>query len=368
MWGSRAGRGPRWPQLRAIAPGGAERRSAASGGGGAEAGAGALLPGGPRGRALHGSAALGGSKNLLKKFASKTKKKFWYDSPTLGSHLVYKPSKLATILKATQQKTRKEDSIRKKVLNVLLYKAVTDLMSTCEVSQEVCDLKLELTKVSLSPDFSACRVYWNPAESAEEDDRIESILQKSAPRIRHLLITHQVLRTVPPIVFVKDKEAAAIKEIDRLLAIADFGPQEEKDTLAENDFSESESSASSSDMAALSIPANLFGIDHEVLNKQIMEYKKMKKVKDTEGIGWAEQQQVQLAAIQKQKQMKKKKIRDPFENDITPQKYLLDKYSEDSLDGDIAPSQDSKLEYEVQEVVDELDVDDDRNQSTTKLT
>ncbi|XP_038247947.1 putative ribosome-binding factor A, mitochondrial isoform X1 [Dermochelys coriacea] len=363
MWGSRAGRGPRWLQLRAIAPGGAERQR-----GGAEAGAGALLPGGPRGRGLHGSAALGGSENLLKKFASKTKKKFWYDSPTLGSHLVYKPSKLATILKATQQKTRKEDSIRKKVLNVLLYKAVTDLMSTCEVSQEVCDLKLELTKVSLSPDFSACRVYWNPAESAEEDDRIESILQKSAPRIRHLLITHQVLRIVPPIVFVKDKEAAAIKEIDRLLAIADFGPQEEKDTLAENDFSESESSASSSDMAASSIPANLFGIDHEVLNKQIMEYKKMKKLKDTEGIGWAEQQQVQLAAIQKQKQikMKKKKIRDPFENDITPQKYLLDKCSEDSLGGDIAPSQDSELVYELQEVVDELEVDV-RNQSTTKL-
>ncbi|TFK02713.1 T-cell surface glycoprotein CD4 [Platysternon megacephalum] len=365
MWGSRAGHGPRWCQLRAIAPGGAQRRSAASGGG-AEAGAGALLPGGPRGRALHGSAALCGSKNLLKKFASKTKKKFWYDSPALGSHLVYKPSKLATIVKATQQKTRKEDSIRKKILNVLLYKAVTDLMSTCEVSQEVCDLKLELTKVSLSPDFSACRVYWNSAESAEEEDRIESILQKSAPRIRHLLITHQVLRTVPPIVFVKDKEAAAIKEIDRLLAIADFGPEEEKDTLAENDFSESKSSASSSDMAALSIPANLFGIDHEVLNKQIMEYKKMKKV-NTEGIGWAEQQQVQLAEIQKQKKMKKKKIRNPFENDITPQTYLLDKYSEDSLDGDIAPSQDSELEYELQEVVDELEVDDDRNQSTTKL-
>ncbi|XP_074917438.1 putative ribosome-binding factor A, mitochondrial [Chelonoidis abingdonii] len=275
---------------------------------------------------------------------------------------VYKPSKLATILKATQQKTKKEDSIRKKVLNVLLYKAVTDMMNTCEVSQEVCDLRLELTKVSLSPDFSACRVYWNPAESAEEDDRIESILQKSAPRIRHLLITHQVLRTVPPIVFVKDKEAAAIKEIDRLLAIADFGPQEEKYTVAENDFSES-----SSDTAASSIPANLFGIDHEVLHKQIMEYKKMKKVKDTEGIGWAEQQQVQLAEIQKQKKMKKKKIKDPFANDITPQKYLLDKYSDDSLDGDIAPSQDSQLEYELQEVVDELEVDDDRNQSTTKL-
>ncbi|XP_067393655.1 putative ribosome-binding factor A, mitochondrial [Emydura macquarii macquarii] len=360
MWGSRVGPGSHWRQLRAIAPGGrARRRSPASG---------PLLllppppPGGLRGRALHGSAAVCGSRNLLKKFASKTKKKFWYDSPTVGSHLMYKPSSLDTILKATQQKTRKEDSIRTRVLNVLLYKAVTDLMSTCEVSQEVCDLKLELTKVSMAPDFSACRVYWNPAGSAEEEDYIESILQKSAPRIRHCLITQQVLRNVPPIVFVKDKEAAAINEVERLLAIADFGPQEEKDALAENYFSESQSSvtASSSDTSASSISSNLFGIDHEVLNKQIMEYKKMKKVKDTGDIGWAEQQQKQLAEIQKHKRMKRKKIRDPFEN-ITPQKYLLDKYSEDSLDDDVAPSQDSELEYELQEVLNELEVDDDKS-------
>nr|XP_014434466.1 putative ribosome-binding factor A, mitochondrial isoform X1 [Pelodiscus sinensis] len=364
MWG--AGGGPLWRQLRALAPGGAQRRNPASGGG-AEAGAGALLAGGFR--ALHGSAGLCGSKNLLKKFASKTKKKFWYDSPTLGSHLVYKSSRLATILKTTQQKTRKEDTIRKRVLNSLLYKAVMDLMSTCEISQEVYDLRLELTKVALAPDFSACRVYWNPAESALEDERIENILQKSAPIIRHHLITHQVLRNVPPIVFVKDKEAAAIKEIDRLLAVADFGPEGEKETLAGNNFSESASSVteSSADTSALSISSNLFGINHEVLNKQIMEYKTMKRVKDTEGIGWAEQQRMQLVEIQKQKKTKKKKISDPFDNDITPQKYLLDKYSEDSLDGDIGSSQDSELENELQEVVDEPEVDDGRNPSTTEL-
>ncbi|XP_074843674.1 putative ribosome-binding factor A, mitochondrial [Carettochelys insculpta] len=351
MWG--VARGPRWRQLRAITLGGAPRQSPASGG--------ALLPGGLQGRALHGSAALLGSKNLLKKFASKTKKKFWYDNPSVASHLVHKPSQLATLLKATQQKTSKGESIRKRILNVVLYKAVTDLMSTCEVSQELSDLKLELTKATLSSDLSICRVYWSPPLNAEEDTRIESILRKSAPVIRHLLITHQVLRNVPPIIFVKDKQSAALKEIDRLLAIADFGPQEEKDTSAGSE-SASLVTVSSSDTSASSISSNLFGIDHEVLNKQIMEYKKMKKVKDTESTGWEEQQQKQLAEIRKQKKMKKKKIRDPFENDITPQKYLLDKCNEDFLDDDIGLSQDSELESDLPEVV-----DDGRNYSTTKL-
>uniref|UniRef100_A0A8C8RKU1 Ribosome binding factor A n=1 Tax=Pelusios castaneus TaxID=367368 RepID=A0A8C8RKU1_9SAUR len=348
MWGSRAGPGTRWRQLRAIAPGGAEVCASS------------LQLGGLRLQALHGSAALCGAKSQLKKFASKTKKKFWYDSPTVGPDQVYKPSSLTSLLKATPQKPRKEDSIRKRILNALLYKAVTDLTTTCEVSQEFCDLRLELTKVSMAPDYSACRVYWSPAESEEEEDRIESILQKSAPRIRHLLITQQVLRNVPPIVFVKDKEAAAINEINRLLAIADFGPEEEKDTLAENYISEAESSVttSSSDTSALSIPYNLFGIDHKALYKQIMEYKKMKKM-ETGDIGWTEQQQKQLAEIRKHKKKKKKKIRDPFET--TPQKYLLDKYSEDSLEGDIAHSQDSELDCGFQEVVNELEEDDDRS-------
>uniref|UniRef100_A0A8C5VQY6 Ribosome binding factor A n=1 Tax=Microcebus murinus TaxID=30608 RepID=A0A8C5VQY6_MICMU len=138
----------------------------------------ALLPG--RARALHGSAVACGSKNLLKKFASKSKKKFWYEGPSLGSHLTHKPSKLDLLVQSTSKKTRKEDHVRLRALNGLLYKALSDLLCTPEVSQEVCDLNLELSKVSLTSDFSACRVYWKTTLSAERNAHAQAVLQRSA--------------------------------------------------------------------------------------------------------------------------------------------------------------------------------------------
>lgn len=40
-------------------------------------------------------------------------------------------------------------------------------------------------QVSLASNFSACRVYWNPAATVAEDSYVESVLRKSAPRIRY---------------------------------------------------------------------------------------------------------------------------------------------------------------------------------------
>ncbi|NXH20282.1 RBFA factor, partial [Bucco capensis] len=99
-------------------------------------------------RAMRSSAALCGSRNLLKKMLRKKKKKFWYDSPTLGSKMMYQPNNLASVIKAEQTKTRKEDNMRCRVLNGLIHKAVADMMTTCEVNQELYDLKLEICKAS----------------------------------------------------------------------------------------------------------------------------------------------------------------------------------------------------------------------------
>ncbi|KAF6072944.1 hypothetical protein HJG60_010001 [Phyllostomus discolor] len=139
------------------------------------------LPGGARG--LHGSPVLGG-KNLLKKFASKTKKKFWYEGPSLGSHLTYKPSQLEFLTKSTSKKTRKEDHVRLRALNGLLYKALSDLLCTPEVSQQVYDLNVELSKVSLTADFSACRVYWRTPLPAEQNAHAQATLQRHAAHMR----------------------------------------------------------------------------------------------------------------------------------------------------------------------------------------
>ncbi|NWH48629.1 RBFA factor, partial [Fregata magnificens] len=290
------------------------------------------------------------------------RKKFWYDSPTLGSKMMYKPTKLASVMKDDQTKTRKEDNIRCRVLNGLIHKAVTEMMTTCEVNQELYDLKLEICKakifvflqVSLASNFSACRVYWNPAATMEKESYVESVLQKSASRIRYLLRSQQILGNVPPIVFVKDKEAAAVKEIEELLSIADFGPPEEVETLSQNDSSTLFSSATQS--SDLPMRSNLFGIDHELLNKQIMDYKRLKVSRDIESVAWTEEQEQQLSKIQKK--MKKKKPRNPHDDDITPQKYLLDRYKDDYWDDNTESVSDYELEDELQEEVNELEADD----------
>ncbi|NXL02478.1 RBFA factor, partial [Mesembrinibis cayennensis] len=288
------------------------------------------------------------------------RKKFWYDSPTLGSKMMYKPTKLASVMKDDQTKPRKEDNIRCRVLNGLIHKAVAEMMATCEVNQELYDLKLEICKasakatVSLASNFSACRVYWNPAATMEKESYVESVLRKSAPRIRYLLMSQQILGNVPPIVFVKDKEAAAVKEIEELLSIADFGPPEEVETLSQNDSSELFSSATQSSDSPMR--SNLFGIDHELLNKQIMDYKRLKVSRDVESIAWTEEQEQQLSKIQKK--IKKKKTRNPPDDDITPQKYLLDRYEADYWDENTESVSDYELEDELQEEVNELEADD----------
>ncbi|XP_014796569.1 PREDICTED: putative ribosome-binding factor A, mitochondrial [Calidris pugnax] len=316
-------------------------------------------------RALRSSAALSGSRNLLRKMMRKKKKKFWYDSPTLGSTMMYKPTKLDSVMKVEQTKTRKEDSIRCRVLNGLIHKAVAEMLTTCEVNQELYDLKLEICKVSLASNFSACRVYWNPAATMEKESYVESVLRKSAPRIRYLLMSQQIIGNVPPIVFVKDKEAAAVKEIEELLSSADFGPPEEVET-SQNDSSKLSSSATQSSDSPMR--SNLFGIDHELLNKQIMDYKRLKVSRDLEGIAWTEEQEQQLSQIKKK--MKKKKLRNlPDDDDIAPQKYLLERYEGDYWNDNTESVSDYDLEDELQEEINELEADDGKtlSQPTEKL-
>ncbi|XP_063260169.1 putative ribosome-binding factor A, mitochondrial isoform X1 [Prinia subflava] len=316
-------------------------------------------------RALRSSAALGGPRSLLRKMLRKNKKKSWYDSPTPGSQTLYKPAKLDLLMKNDPTKTRKEDTMRCRVLNGLIHKAMVEMATTCEVSQEFYDLKLEICKVSLSSSFSACRVYWNPASTTEKESYVDSVLQKSAPRIRYLLKSQQIVGNVPPVVFIKDKEAAAVKEVEDLLAVADFGPPEEEETSQNDSGKLFPSTTQSSDSPMRS---NLFGIDHELLNKQIMDYKKMKVLKHVENIAWTEKQQQQLSKIQKK--MKKKKARNPpDDDDVTAQKHLLDRYEADYWEDNTESASDYELQDELQEEVNELEVDDDKtlSQSTGKL-
>ncbi|XP_022415697.1 putative ribosome-binding factor A, mitochondrial [Delphinapterus leucas] len=304
----------------------AEMWAALGGAGGLHVG---LLLGGARG--LHSSPVSCG-KNLLKKFASKTKKKFWYEGPSLGSHLTHKPSQLASLTKSTSKRARREDHVRLRALNGLLYKALTELLCTPEVSQELCDLNVELSKVSLTSDFSTCRVFWRTTVSEAQNTNVEAVLQRSAAHMRHLLMSQQTLRNMPPIVFVQDKKNAAVVEVDRLLAIADFGPPDEKD-FEQNDFSTPKALdiTSPRDTLGPAAPSSLCGIDHEALNKQILEYKRRReKGRGSMGPAWLEP----TAEL-----MRKREARPRVDDNLPPKDCLWETGSDGPLDGGALPEE-----------------------------
>ncbi|KAJ7338597.1 hypothetical protein JRQ81_012499 [Phrynocephalus forsythii] len=302
-------------------------------------------------RPLHCSAGCCDRAKLVRRYLRKKMHKFWYDNPTFDFQMITKPSSLENWPKGIPPKYTKEHSIHRRALDALLLRALSDVLSTYELGQEVYDLQVELSKASLVSDFSKCHVYWRSTGDAEKDERVARVLSKNAGEIRSYMITHQVLRKVPFLVFIQDKEDAITREIERLLAIADFGPEEENNPVQKN-ISEQSSATTTAclDSSHSPIRSNLFGIDHDALNKKITEFKKTRKGQKIECVGLSEEQQKQLAEIRKQKKLKKKKAKNTPDDDLTPRKYLMEKYAEDDWDSEMADSEEDQLLYEEDEM------------------
>ncbi|KAL0611456.1 putative ribosome-binding factor A, mitochondrial [Plecturocebus cupreus] len=224
------------------------------------------------------SPARTGSRNLPRK----PKKKFWYE---VGIPHEKHP-----------KETKKEDHVRTRALNGLLCKALTNLLCAHEVSQELYDLNVELSKVSLTPDFSACGVYWKTTLSAEQNARVEAVLQKSAAYMSYW----------------------------------QFGPPDQRDDFVRNVFRNPDAPrpCGTTEPATSS---SLCGINHEALNKQIMEYKR-RKDKGLGGLVW----QGQVAELTMQMKKGRKKAKPSLEQDSSLKSYLLGE-GEDDLDLDGAP-------------------------------
>lgn len=117
---------------------------------------------------------------------------------------------------------------------------------------------------------------------------------------------------------------------------------------------EAPDSPSPCDTLGPAVHSSLCGIDHEALNKQIMEYKKRKeKGHRSESPAWLGPAQV----AELTRQMKRRKKAKPrVDDDLSPKNYPWELVSEDDLDDDralqeeFAPGQ----EWELQEAEQEL--------------
>ncbi|XP_030638617.1 putative ribosome-binding factor A, mitochondrial [Chanos chanos] len=266
---------------------------------------------------LHTSTCHWATNKLMKMFANKKRKK-WYETPQRG----LPPSPIDAL--KPQKKRNHEDNARVRVLNSILHKAVADMLSSHEVNSEIPAYGVEISRVSLCPDFSACRIYWKTSWSAERDNQIQQALDKCGPRIRYLLISQQILGSLPPVTFIRDKQYAAVTEVENLLKRADFGPQEDaKNESLNEDRGEMLHSVDSPKTKK----TVLFGVDHDALHKQIEEYKQRSKdtLTQTTTAGLTQQQLDALAEIRKQKiiEKKKRKSKKLKDDDITPKAFLL---------------------------------------------
>ncbi|CAL8248528.1 unnamed protein product [Lota lota] len=237
-------------------------------------------------RTIH-TTAVCQNKNVLKKLINKSKKKTWYETPPPTPSPLNLP-----------RRKDHEDSHR------------------CKLSCELQTFNPEITKVSLARDFSSCRVFWRTSRDAQRDELIQRTLERNAAHIRYLIMSQQIMGGVPPIVFLRDKQLAAIAEVDMLLQHADFGPDHPEDRITGAD-----------EVGPVSRSAQpvLYGIDHGLLNKQIADWCQQSKTEEHNQSH--ELQQEQLLAIEEHKKQqiikKRKRKAPPRDNDITPRDFLL---------------------------------------------
>lgn len=145
-------------------------------------------------------------------------KKQWYPAQ------LYEASAMPSIKSLTRTKFEpgKSGIRRMAMLNKMFMKQITDLMSTGTVSMDIVGRSIEISKVQVSPDFKTVNVFW-VCKGQASDEETEKVLNKTAGALRHELSTLRIMGEIPYIVFVKDKQEAQLVDLDRRLAIAEYG-------------------------------------------------------------------------------------------------------------------------------------------------
>ncbi|KAK8748528.1 hypothetical protein OTU49_015836 [Cherax quadricarinatus] len=150
-------------------------------------------------------------KFLLQNDGSK-KRRVWHDG-----RMIQSPSDLDKPHGKSVISTR-----RLRVLNKVFMDKITEVMSTGEISAQLSGIPIEVSEVKVLPNFLGINVHWI-CTGTEADNQIEEILQKNAKQIRHILSQLYNIGHIPPITFVKDHRVYKLQEVERRLAVADFG-------------------------------------------------------------------------------------------------------------------------------------------------
>nr|XP_006812283.1 PREDICTED: putative ribosome-binding factor A, mitochondrial-like [Saccoglossus kowalevskii] len=219
-------------------------------------------------RLLHSNNMSPVNQKRLARLFKKTKKKFYLAGKS--------PTQLGLDFRSDlEQRPKSRHSSRLHIINTVLYQNLLDLINTNVISDELEELNVELIKVTMAGDFSACRVFWKASGDINEDKHIQELLNKYAGPVRHKLTQLRLIGFLPKVVFVKDKGEANRVEVERLLAVADLGPdEEEEDVTMETKYDKMDFILKPDRDTGSHPDSDLFNINHKELHSQIMKFKK----------------------------------------------------------------------------------------------
>ena len=132
-------------------------------------------------------------------------RKFWYEGPSLGSHLTHKPSRLEFLMKSTTRRTGRKTGAPEGAEHSPLQSAHRLAMHPWSEPGAVRPERGALQGLSgfrllCLPRLLEGDPLWGP-------ERIpEAVLQRSTAHMGHLLMSQQTPRNVPPRVCVQDKK------------------------------------------------------------------------------------------------------------------------------------------------------------------
>ncbi|XP_050432297.1 uncharacterized protein LOC126840525 [Adelges cooleyi] len=166
---------------------------------------------------MHASSLDAKMMNKVMGLRKKTKKKSWYQS-TVGANRSFED----IIKQTTKNESGRNTNKRVNILNNILMKNITDLMTAGELFDKIFGYGLEITKVSISSDYRFVKVFWM-SKAFEDEAKLDELLNSISGALRHELSNLQIMGEVPVLKFVKDKTFDNIKAVDNLLKKADFG-------------------------------------------------------------------------------------------------------------------------------------------------
>ncbi|XP_067651784.1 putative ribosome-binding factor A, mitochondrial [Haliotis asinina] len=147
----------------------------------------------------------------LKKFIDKSPKKKWHKNPVMTNSIT------------TSRRVSDGQRRRAEQVSTVLYNYITSIIDSGELSPALADMAVDINRVKVTPDFSSVNIYWLSSGS-ERDDELEIELKKHESKLRSILISYHIVGTIPQVTFVQDKTASRYAEVEKLLTMADYGP------------------------------------------------------------------------------------------------------------------------------------------------